>query len=36
MKSLVEFTFYLHSCYEAFALTGRKADCAYTQGVTLD
>lgn len=35
MKSLVEFTFYLHSCYEAFAPTGRKADCAYTQGVTL-
>jgi|GEM_PF-2187890 hypothetical protein len=35
MKSLVEFTFYLHSCYEAFALTGRKAYCAYTQGVTL-
>ena len=35
MKSLVEFTLYLHSCNEAFALTGRKADCAYTQGVTL-
>ena len=31
----VEFTFYLHSCYEAFALTGRKAYCAYTQSVTL-
>ena len=35
MKSLVEFTFYLHSCYEAFAATGRKADCAYAQGGTL-
>ena len=35
MKSLVEFTFYLHSCYEAFSLTGRKADCAYTQGDAL-
>ena len=23
------------SCYNAFALTGRKADCAYTQGVPL-
>lgn len=21
--------------FKAFALTGRKADCAYTQGVTL-
>ena len=25
-----------YSCFwEAFALTGRKADCSYTQGVTL-
>ena len=25
----------LQTKHKAFALTGRKADCAYTQGVTL-
>ena len=30
------FHFYYSCFWEAFALTGRKADCSYTQGVTLD
>ena len=29
------FHFYYSCIFNAFALAGRKADCAYTQGVTL-
>ena len=29
------FHFYYSCIFNAFALTGRKADCSYTQGVTL-